>query len=735
MTPTTALASSRREFLKSTGAVIVTFAWPTSLGAQPARETSAAGVDAWLAIAADGAITLFTGKVEIGTGVSTALAQIVAEELDVRVGRVGVIQGDTERTPNQGYTAGSKTIQQGGPPIRQAAAEARRTLLGLAAARLGVTPEQLTVDDGVVALRGDAARRVTYAELIGGRRFERAVSAPATTKRPSEYRVVGTSVARVDIPGKVTGAPSYVHDLRLPGMLHARVVRPPAVGATVESIDESSVRDVPGHVRVVREGNFIGVVAEREEQAIRAAQALKVTWHESATLPDIADLHREIRAARTTDKTVSSRGDTTAGFAGAARTIAATYEWPFQMHASMGPSCSVADVTDERATIWCSSQGVFGLRGSLAKLLNRPAERIHLVFAEGAGCYGHNGADDVAADAALLSRAVGRPVRVQWMRHDEHAWEPKGPAMVMQARGAVDGNGRAVAWEYEVWSPTHSTRPRGDAGETLAGQLQGLPIKVPFIGGDRNARHGYEIDNERVVIHWLADMPLRVSALRGLGAPQNTFANESFIDELAAVAGADPVDFRLRHLRDQRAIDVVRAAARLASWQPRIGAAARAENPIARGRGFAYAQYENENAYVATVADVEVDRRTGAIRVRRVFVAHDCGLIVNPDGVRNQIEGNVVQTISRTLKEEVRFDRRRVTSLDWQSYPLLRFSEVPDAIEITLIDRRDQPSVGAGEPAACPVPAAIANAVFAATGVRLRRVPFTPERVKEALHT
>ncbi len=731
----TALEFSRREFLKSAGVVIVTFAWPTSLGAQPARETTAAGVDAWLAVAADGAVTLFTGKVEIGTGVSTALAQIVAEELDVRVERVGVIQGDTERTPNQGYTAGSKTIQQGGPPIRQAAAEARRTLVGLAAARLGVMPEQLGVDDGVVALRGDAARRVTYAELIGGRRFERAVSTSTPTKRPGEYRVVGTSVARVDIPGKVTGAPSYVHDLRLPGMLHARVVRPPTIGATVESIDASSVREVPGHVRVIREANFIGVVAEREEQAIRAAQVLKVTWRESATLPDIADLHREIRAARTTDKTVSSRGDITAGFAGAVRTIAATYEWPFQMHASLGPSCSVADVTDERATIWCSSQGVFGLRGSLAKLLNRPAERIHLVFAEGAGCYGHNGADDVAADAALLSRAVGRPVRVQWMRHDEHAWEPKGPAMVMQARGAVDGNGRAVAWEYEVWSPTHSTRPRGNAGETLAGQLQGLPIKVPFIGGDRNARHGYEIDNDRVVIHWLVDMPLRVSALRGLGAPQNTFANESFIDELAALAGADPVDFRLRHLRDQRAIDVVRAAASLASWQPRIGAAGRAENPIARGRGFAYAQYENENAYVAMVADVEVDRRTGAIRVRRVFVAHDCGLIVNPDGVRNQIEGNVVQTISRTLKEEVRFDRRRVTSLDWQSYPLLRFSEVPEAIEITLIDRRDQPSVGAGEPAACPVPAAIANAVFAATGVRLRRVPFTPERVKEALHT
>jgi len=518
-------------------------------------------------------------------------------------------------------------------------------------------------------------------------------------------------------------------------MLHGRVVRPPTIGATVESVDESSVRDVPGNVRVVREANFVGVVAEREEQAIHAAGALKVRWTMSERLPDIAELHREIRAARTTDKTLSARGDAAAAFAGAAKTVSATYEWPFQMHASMGPSCSVADVSDQRATVWCSSQGVFGLRNSLARLLNRPAESLHLVFAEGAGCYGHNGADDVAADAALLSRAVGRPVRVQWMRHDEHAWEPKGPAMVMEARGAIDANGRVVAWEYEVWSPTHSTRPRGDAGDTLAGQLLGVPIKAGLIGGDRNARHGYEIENERVMIHWLADAPLRVSALRGLGAPQNTFANESFIDELAAAAGADPVDFRLRHLRDPRAIDVVRAAAKLAAWQPRAGAASRAEGQIARGRGFAYAQYENENAYVAMAADVEVDRRTGVIHVRRVFVAHDCGLVVNPDGVRNQIEGNVIQTLSRTLKEEVRFDRGRVTSLDWQSYPLLRFSEVPEAIEIALIDRRDQPPVGAGEPAACPVPAVVANAVFAATGVRLRRVPFTPERLKGALQT
>ncbi len=673
----TALEFSRREFLKSAGAVIVTFAWPTSLGAQPARETTAAGVDAWLAVAADGAVTLFTGKVEIGTGVSTALAQIVAEELDVRVERVGVIQGDTERTPNQGYTAGSKTIQQGGPPIRQAAAEARRTLVGLAAARLGVMPEQLGVDDGVVALRGDAARRVTYAELIGGRRFERAVSTSTPTKRPGEYRVVGTSVARVDIPGKVTGAPSYVHDLRLPGMLHARVVRPPTIGATVESIDASSVREVPGHVRVIREANFIGVVAERAEQAIRAAQVLKVTWRESATLPDIADLHREIRAARTTDKTVSSRGDITAGFAGAVRTIAATYEWPFQMHASLGPSCSVADVTDERATIWCSSQGVFGLRGSLAKLLNRPAERIHLVFAEGAGCYGHNGADDVAADAALLSRAVGRPVRVQWMRHDEHAWEPKGPAMVMQARGAVDGNGRAVAWEYEVWSPTHSTRPRGNAGETLS--------TCPF--GSRPSA-GWE--------HLRTRSPTSRSSMSWQRSPGPI----RWISACATCAISVPsTSCEPRPASRPGSLVLGRRGA------PRIPLPAAAASPT-----------RNTRTRTPTWPWSPTWRSTGA-------------------RARNQIEGNVVQTISRTLKEEVRFDRRRVTSLDWQSYPLLRFSEVPDAIEITLIDRRDQPSVGAGEPAACPVPAAIANAVFAATGVRLRRVPFTPERVKEALHT
>jgi CO/xanthine dehydrogenase Mo-binding subunit len=394
----------------------------------------------------------------------------------------------------------------------------------------------------------------------------------------------------------------------------------------------------------------------------------------------------------------------------------------------------VADVRRDEATIWCASQGVFGLRASLAQLLKLPPERVRVIFAESAGCYGHNGADDAAADAALLSQAAGRPVRVQWMRHDEHGWEPKGVPMVMDVRGGVDARGAVVAWDYAVWSATHSTRPVAHAGNLLAGQLVGLTPKAVPIGGDRNARHGYVFPNSRVVIHWLPGVPLRVSSLRGLGAPQNSFANESFMDELAAAAGADPVEFRLRHLKEPRAVAVVEAAARLAGWQPRPSPRpAAAGGTVATGRGVAYAQYENAQAYVAMVADVEVNRRTGAVRVTKAFVAHDCGLVINPDGVRNQVEGNVLQTISRTLKEEVQFDRSRVTSLDWRGYPILTFAEAPDDVVITLIDRPEERSMGAGEPAACPVPAAVANAVYDATGARLRRVPLTPERVKAAL--
>ncbi len=733
----TTMTISRRGFLQGAGALIVTFALPVELRAQvatpPEKRALYSSVDSWLAVGADGRVTLFTGKVELGTGVETALSQIVAEELDVPVARITVVQGDTARTPDQGYTVGSKTIELGGPQLRQAAAEARLALLELAAAKLGVAVDQLTAKDGSVSMRGDASRRVSYGELIGGQRFQRAIG-NATPKRPADYTVVGASVPRVEIPAKVAGIHEYVQNVRLPGMLHGRVVRPSSIGARFERVDEDSLRGLPGLVKIVRTADFVGVVCEREEQAIRAAQALQVTWREAATLPEMSELYPTLRAMQTTDKTLMDVGDVGGALAGAAKTAHATYEWPFQMHGSIGPSCAVADVRPDGATIWCASQGVFALRPALAQLLKLPPEQVRVIFAEGAGCYGHNGVDDAAADAALLSQAVGRPVRVQWMRHDEHGWEPKGCPMVMDVRGGLDTQAAVIAWDYAVWSPTHSSRPAGNAGNTLPGQLVGLAPKTVFIGGDRNARHSYVFPNTRVIIHWLPTVPLRVSALRGLAAPQNSFANESFMDELAAAAGTDPVEFRLRHLKDPRAVAVVEAAAKLAGWQrrpspkPGTGSAA-----VATGRGIAYAQYENDQAYVAMVAEVTVNRRTGAVRVMKVFVAHDCGLVINPDGVKNQIEGNVVQTISRTLKEEVRFDRSRVTSLDWRGYPILTFAEAPDDIEITLINRPEERAMGAGEPAACPVPAAVANAIYDATGARLRRVPLTPEHVKAAL--
>jgi CO/xanthine dehydrogenase Mo-binding subunit len=403
------------------------------------------------------------------------------------------------------------------------------------------------------------------------------------------------------------------------------------------------------------------------------------------------------------------------------------------MHASIGPSCAVADVRTGTATVWCASQGVFGLRDAVAGLLGMPAADLRVMYLEGSGCYGHNGHDDVAADAALLSQAAGRPVRVQWMRHDEHGWEPKGPAMLMDVRGGLDAAGKVIAWDYAVWTPTHSTRPVGQAGNLLAGQLTGHAPRSAQIGGDRNAGHTYVFPNDRVVVRWLSHSPLRPSALRGLGAPQNVFANESFMDELAAAAGADPVQFRLRHLRDERAIAVVGAAAKRAGWSPRPAPARAGDANIARGRGVAYCQYETQNAYVAVVVDVTVERASGAVRVPRAVVAHDCGLIINPDGLTNQIEGGVIQAISRSLKEEVRFTGSTVTSLDWTSYPILTFAEVPDAIDVVLINRPDKPAVGAGEPATCPIPAAIANAIFDATGARVRTAPFTPARLRAAL--
>jgi CO/xanthine dehydrogenase Mo-binding subunit len=511
-------------------------------------------------------------------------------------------------------------------------------------------------------------------------------------------------------------------------MLHGRVVRPASIGAKLVSVDESGLRDIPT-ARVVRKGDFLAVVAEREDDAVRAAKAIRATWSEGLSLPTADTLYDTLIKSPATDRVSTDAGDVPTSIAGAAKTVKAQYRWPFQMHASIGASCGVADVKRDSATIWSSTQGAHTLKGAIAQLVGLPSENVHVIWTEGSGCYGHNGSDDAAADAALLSQAVGKPVRVQWSRADEHGWEPKGVAMVMEVSGGVDANGRIVGWDYAVWTPTHSSRPSAQAGtgaaSFIAGQLAGAtPTTRGSLGGERNARHTYVIPNTRVVAHLLQSSPLRVSSFRGLGSPQNSFANESFIDELAVAAGADPVEFRLRHLTDPRAIAVIQAVAKNAGWVKRAGARGADSSPGPKhGRGIGYVQYDGTEAYVAAIVDVDVDVAQHSVRVTKVFVAHDCGLIVNPDGLRNQVEGNVIQAISRTLKEAVKFDRSRVTSVDWRGYPILTFAEVPESIEIELIDHPELPSVGAGEAATSPIPGAIANAIFDATGKRLREVP------------
>jgi CO/xanthine dehydrogenase Mo-binding subunit len=723
--------ASRRDFLKRSGALVVSFSVPAELlgqaGGAPARSQV---LDAWLAIAPDGRVTVFCGKVELGTGIETALAQLVADELDVAFEQVGLVMGDTERCPDQGPTVGSLTIHRAGPAIRQVAADARRTLLGLAAERLGTPVGELRVRDGLVS--GPGGRRASYAELVGGGKLDTALSKHGRLKTAGEMKVIGKPIWRVDLPGKIHGTHPFIQNLRVPGMVHGRVVRSPLVGAALAGVDAASVARLPGNVQVVAGGNFVGVVADREEQAIEAARVLRVDWRNGPELPELQVLPAALKAAPATERVVQANGDVEAALATAAKTLSAEYFVPFQLHASIGPSCAIADVGRDRATLWSPTQSSFLTRDSIATLLGLPAGRVRLIWVEGSGCYGHNGADDATADAALLSQVIGKPVRVQWMRADEHGHEPKGPAMVMTVRGGLDARGNVTAWDYRVTSPTHSSRPTGGAaGNLLAGAASGLPERINPVGADRNAVPSYRFGSDRVRVSLVQSSVLRSSALRGLGSPQNTFASESFIDELAAAAGVDPIAFRLRHLKDPRAVAALEAVAKLARWEPRRSP--KADRSSGTGRGAAFVQYANHSSYVAMVADVRVAPASGKVRVERVYVAHDCGLIVNPDGLRNQIEGNVIQGLSRTLLEEVRFDRHAVTSLDWASYPILRFSDAPGEIAITLIDRPDQPSLGAGEPATAPVFAAVANAIFDATGVRLRAVPFTPERVKAAL--
>jgi nicotinate dehydrogenase subunit B len=692
-------------------------------------------LDDWLAIEPDNTVTAFSGKVELGTGVRTALAQIVAEELDLPLERVRMVMGDTELTPDEGYTAGSMTISGSGTALRQAAAEARQAMLAMAAERLDVEPDELSVREGVISVEKDPERSVTYAELMAGRLFELQVTSRAPLKPPESYRIVGTSTPREDLPRKVAGQPSFIQDVRVPGMLHARLVRPPSPGAVLVALDESSVKDVPGLVKVVQRGNFIGVVAEREAGAIQAAERLKVEWQETAVYPRMEDLYTALRDQPTDDNILGQQGDFEQAYAGATRKLHATYYQPFHAHASIGPSCAVAEVKGDQVTVWASTPGPYPLSGALAGLLDLPPENVHLIHVEGAGSYGQNGSDDAAADAAILAQAVGRPVRVQWTRQDEFVWEPKSPAMVMEVRGGLDAQGEVVAWDYQVWSPSHVARARF-AGQLVAAQLlsgESAPQSRFSFGAERNAPTNYAFPVQRVTVHYLPNSLLRASSFRSLGGCENTFANESFMDELAATAGVDPLEYRLRYLKDPRERMVLEAAAERAGWQVRPAPAShKKEAELAEGRGVAFARYENDQAIVACIAEVQVELFSGVVRVERIVVAHDCGLIINPDGVKNQIEGNVIQSLSRALKEEVQFDEMGITSVDWETYPILTFSEVPE-VEIVLIDRPDQPAVGAGEPSTVTTAAAVANAVFDATGVRLRQIPFTPERVRESL--
>lgn len=687
-------------------------------------------LDRWLRINRDGTVTVFPGKVEIGQGILTALRQIVAEELEVSLDRIRLAPADTSYSPDEGITSGSRSIQEGGVALLQAAAEARDLLLARAARRLGVSLEQLSVSDGVVTARSGGG--VTYWELAAEDLLAREASGDVPPKPAARHAVIGTSVPRHDIPAKVTGAPAYVQDLELPGMLHGRIVRPPSPGARLTGIDEAQVREVPGVIAVVRDGSFLGVITEREEQAIRALNRCRriAQWRESATLPE-PDPRYLLRADAKTEM-ISEKSDGAAQ-SRAVKSLEAEYTRPHIAHASLGPSCAVAQYGDGRYTVWTHSQGIFPLRRDLSKVLGVPEDGIVVIHVEGAGCYGHNGADDAACDAALLARAVpGRPVRVQWMREDEFGWEPFGSAMVVRMRAQLDGEGRVVNWMHDLWSHGHSTRPAGkDGANLLAGWYLEKPLAaatpgnppLPGGGSHRNAIPLYEFPNQRITNHLVLNAPLRTSALRSLGGHVNVFAIESFLDELAAAAGADPVEFRLRHLKDRRARAVIEAVAAKAGWRKSV------QGDGTRGRGIGFARYKNLGCYVAVIAEVEIGNE---IAVKRAWAAADAGLVINPDGLVNQIEGGIIQTVSWTLKERVQYDRNGVTSRNWEDYPILTFEEAP-AVDVTLINRPDEPPLGAGEGAQGPTAGAVANAIFNAMGVRLRDMPFTRDRVVAAL--
>ncbi len=691
----------------------------------------------------------FNGHVDLGTGIRTALAQIVAEELDISLDRLDMVLGHTAAAPNQGPTIASASIQISAVPLRRAAAQARAHLVGLAAERWQVEPARLRVVDGNIGFAdGSDARTVNYGELLDDTQVRIALAPIDQTvpvKDARDYRIVGRGAPRVDIPAKATGELTFVHDVRVPGMRHGRVVRPPHpgrdggsfIGRCLIDVDRASVAHLPGHVAVVVQGDFVGVVADREEQAIDAMRALRVQWRHVPPAPDLSDVGRAILAQPARERILVEQGDAAVAAASASTSLQRRYVWPYQMHASIGPSCAVADCRDGRLALWSGTQNPHMLRTDLNRLLDLGEDNIDIIRLEAAGCYGRNCADDVCADAALLSQAVGAPVRVQLTREQEHQWEPKGTGQVMDVSAAVDATGDLLSYDFAVRYPSNDAPLMA---LLLTGRVSGEPRTLEM--GDRTAVPPYRYACQRIACHDMAPL-VRASWLRGVSALPNSFAHDCMIDELAQAANADPVAFRLRHLDDERAAALLDATAQHAGWQR--GTTGSRGEPDAqgrlRGRGVAYARYVHSRfpgfgaAWSAWVVDVSVDPVSGRVTVERVVVGQDTGMMVNPDGVRHQIHGNVVQTLSRSLLEKVAFDGAGVTSREWGAYPILGFKALPP-IEVVLMPRQDQPPMGAGESASVPGPAAMANALFDATGVRFYEAPFTPDVVRRALvHT
>jgi nicotinate dehydrogenase subunit B len=723
---------SRRGFLAAGTGLVVAFSMHPATSADAPLPGSLKDVpllDAWIRVAPDGHVTVFTGKAELGQGIGTALLQIAGEQLDLPPAQIELVTADTGRTPNEGFTAGSHSMQDSGTAILNAAAQVRALLVDAAASQLNAAPDALTTKDGAVHTTDD--RSITYGSLAATLNLHVNAAPTSKLKDPASYRVMATPMPRIDIPAKLTGGPAFIQDLRLPGMLHARAIRQPSVNAKLLDFDASPIEKLPGVIKIVRDGSYLAVVAEKEWQVIKAMRALEAAakWDEPATLPEESTVLDLLRGLPARDIPIL----TWKGPAGApVKRLQARYTRPYMMHGAIGPSCSVAQFIDGKMTVWTHTQGVYPLRAALADLLRLPPDQVRCIHVPGSGCYGHNGADDVAGDAVLIARAVpGRPIRVQWMREQEHTNEPYGAAMIGEAEGAIDADGNIVDWNYGVWSNTHNRRPNVGGLMLQNAALPDplpvpppAPIPMPEGGGERNSNPIYAFPNANVVSHFIPEMPVRISALRSLGAYLNVFAIESFIDELAEAGGTDPVELRLRHLKDERAKAVVSLAAEKFGWS---------SFPKGQGRGFAFARYKNLGAYCAIALALRVEHETGQVRLGKIVAAVDSGQEVNPDGIRNQIEGAIVQAASWSLYESVHFDRKRILSRDWSGYPIMRFPAVPESIAVHIVPRPGQPFLGTGEAGQGPTSAAIANAIRDATGVRLRDVPFSAPKLKAAI--